>query len=908
MSCTAKDLDPDFILLTESWCSEEISDAFLTIPGYDLQPELRQDREDTAGGRGGGLLVYTKTGVEILALDKTVNFNQYCKFSVRDVTVYLLYRPPSGGQGSIADLTNLVRSVEERSILIGDFNLPEVEWSNWRTAARSREFLSVAEEKLLEQMVNFPTHTRGNMLDLVLTNIPERVLSVEDEGRLGHSDHVMLMVEVAVDKVKAGDEQEQLCWAIADWDAMRANLREWSWRPELEAAEDSCAAWAILREKVKELINAHVPRRRKRNQNKPAWLSRDILRAIRRKKRLWRQAKLGLDVEIYKEEEKRVRKLIKNAKRKFEKDLAEGGGKDGAQKRRFFAYVKKKTKSRPAIGPLKDAEGRVVKEDKPMADILNEYFSSVFTREDTENLPEARQEHVEQDLQQVKVTVKKVKDKIRKLRQGSAGGPDGIGTQLLKELESEIASPLTLVMRRSVEDGHVPEDWRTANVTPIFKKGSKHSPANYRPVSLTSVCGKILESIIKDEIMSHLNRHGLLRKSQHGFMSKRSCTTNLLSFLERVTEAVDTGEAVDVIFLDFAKAFDKVPIQRLLLKVKGHGIGGQIYQWIAAWLTNRRQRVVLNGKESVWAWVLSGVPQGSVLGPILFLIFINDLDLAVEFVELLRKFADDTKIAQTIRSDEDRNTLQAALDSLLDWAARWGMTFNVQKCKVMHVGRSNPCHQYSMAGTRLERTTEERDLGVIMSDKLKPSSQCAKAARTAQTVLGQIIRAFHFKDKDVFVQLYKTYVRPHLEFSTPAWSPWTVADKDLLEKVQRKAIRQVTGLRGNSYEERLAELGMVTLEERRHRADMAMTHQIVAMQDGGDRSELFTMATEAARVTRTAADPLNVRIRHGRLDIRKNFFTVRVTEPWNNVPSEIKSLCPNAFKNAYARHRDNIAE
>ena len=300
--------------------------------------------------------------------------------------------------------------------------------------------------------------------------------------------------------------------------------------------------------------------------------------------------------------------------------------------------------------------------------------------------------------------------------------------------------------------------------------------------------------------------------------------------------------------------------------------------------------------------------MGSVLGPLLFLIFINDLDTAVATVGLLiKKFADDTKVAQNIGSARDRDELQTALDNLITWADTWGMAFNVQKCKVMHVGRTNPFYEYTMNGTRLERTEEERDLGVVMTSKLKPSQQCAKAARTAQTVLGQIMRSFHYKDKEIFVQLYKTYVRPHLEFAVQAWSPWTAADREVLEKVQKKALRQVTGLRGDTYEERLRELGMTTLEERRHRADMVMTHRILTKQEGGNASEWFNMASESERVTRTASDPLNVRIRHGRLDIRKNFFSVRVTEPWNNVPSNMKTMQPAGFKNAYKRYRDTMA-
>jgi ribonuclease P/MRP protein subunit RPP40 len=201
-------------------------------------------------------------------------------------------------------------------------------------------------------------------------------------------------------------------------------------------------------------------------------------------------------------------------------------------------------------------------------------------------------------------------------------------------------------------------------------------------------------------------------------------------------------------------------------------VRGRVLEWIRSWLSGRKQRVVLNGKFSSWLEVLSGVPQGSVLGPLLFVIFINDMDDTVEHLtSILRKFADDTKLGKKVRTDKERQELQAALDKLCHWADRWGMEFNVSKCKVMHMGHANQKHDYYMNGQQLEKSEEERDIGVMITSNLKPSAQCAKAPRTAQGVLGQITRAFHYRDRHVFMRLYKQYIRPHLEFSTQAWSP-----------------------------------------------------------------------------------------------------------------------------------------
>jgi ribonuclease P/MRP protein subunit RPP40 len=274
-----------------------------------------------------------------------------------------------------------------------------------------------------------------------------------------------------------------------------------------------------------------------------------------------------------------------------------------------------------------------------------------------------------------------------------------------------------------------------------------------------------------------------------------------LEFLELLTSAVDKGDSVDVIFLDFAKAFDKVPHKRLVAQLQAHGVGGKVLKWITAWLRERKQRVALNGAGSSWQDV-SGVPQGSVLGPILFLIFINNLDAMAQMITILKKFADDTKLGQVIQTPSDSEKLQNCLDRFTEWAAQWGMSFNVSKCKVMHVGARNPGHAYNMEGVQLSTTKEERDIGVTVSNNLRPGPQCAKAAKTASAVLRQIARAFHFRDRFTFISLYKQYVRPHLEFAVQAWNSWTQQDIEVLERVQKRAVGMVSGLRGATYKEK----------------------------------------------------------------------------------------------------------
>ena len=392
-------------------------------------------------------------------------------------------------------------------------------------------------------------------------------------------------------------------------------------------------------------------------------------------------------------------------------------------------------------------------------------------------------------------------------------------------------------------------------------------------------------------------------------MQGKSCTTNLLHFLEVLTKAVDDGDAVDIIYLDFSKAFDKVPHKKLLQKMAAHGITGKIKNWTENWLTGRQQRVVINGDGSSWEEVKSGVPQGSLLGPVLFKIHINDIDRIIELITLLIKYADNTKLAQRIKDDGDRQRLQEALDALMEWAERWGMSFNTAKCKVMHIGRGNPRYVYTMGGQALAETDVERDIGVLVKNNLKPSDQCSKAAKAANTVLGQLTRSFHYRDRWTFIKLYKLYVRPHLEFAAAAWSPWTRADIDILEGVQRCAIGMVSGLGQRTYEERLKELKLKTLEERREELDMVEMFKMMAgISDVDPSIWINRVAADGGRVTRLTADPLNVRVPPAHLELRRNFFSVRVCEKWNNLPSDIKrAKNVSQFKRAYRTFTDSRA-
>ena len=301
---------------------------------------------------------------------------------------------------------------------------------------------------------------------------------------------------------------------------------------------------------------------------------------------------------------------------------------------------------------------------------------------------------------------------------------------------------------------------------------------------------------------------------------------------------MDEGSPVDVIYLDFQKAFDKVPHQRLILKLKSPGMGNSIINWIEQCLTDRKQRVVVNGEVSSWKSVLSGVPQGSVLGPILFLVYINYLEKGV--TGSILKFADDTKLFRKTKEIGDNFVLQDDIDKLVKWSEKWQMLFNFGKCKGPHTGPGNSGMNYEMGGTILGKTVKEKDLGVTMNANMKVSEQCRIAASRGNQVLGMMRRNITYKEESLIVPMYKAIVRPYLEYCIQAWNPHLRKDIDMLEKLQRRATKLIPGLRDLRYEERLKKCGLTTLETRRLRGDQIEVFKILNGYENIDSNIFFS--------------------------------------------------------------------
>ena len=883
----------DIACIVESWVSEDVLGDYLheyEAPGYQLFASMRK------GMKGGGILLYIKRELmanevanikqdhqlETVWVDIKMRFGKH-----RSLRLGVFYRPPSQGRELDEALCREIsRGTTHTSLLIGDFNLPGIESSHCTAIVRT--FQECFEDNFLHQNVLEPT--RGaEILDLVLSSENSVLVQNLTVGEsLGGSDHSIIRFNIAGQVDIPTNSTKIPNFAKGDYNKLQGLLGTVEWEG-IFSGLDAHQMWDLFKEILEEFQGVCIPQvaiRKKRL--KPRWLNRGVAAKIRNKKRAFENFKacqLGQEKEVCKEEYKRAnreaKKAIRQSKRQSEISFANQCKGD---MKKFFSFYKFSGKEKTGIGPLQ-VRGKILDSDSEMACALSEHFASVFTVEDDLSELLTGGEVVRQNegsLGLVEITRQEVLQKLMHLDSSKAAGPDNMFPKVLKEAASELATPLHIIFSRSLEYAEIPDDWKWAHVVPIFKGGCKGDTGNYRPVSLTSQVCKILERILKDKIVTFLDDQKLIGDSQHGFRKGRSCLTNILNFLEYVTQQIDEGKPLDVVYLDFSKAFDKVPHQRLLLQLKNHGISGAIWDWVREWLNARRQRVILNGQKSEWSQVLSGVPQGSVLGPLLFIIFINHIDEGVS--SRVFKFADDLKIVNTVGGEQGHQTIQGDLDTLNEWASKWQMKFNYSKCKVMHLGGQNDHHSYEMGSSFLGNTAEEKDLGVWIDSTLSSSRQCKEARKKGLRMLGAINRNVSYKSKTVMMKLYTAYVRPHLEYCVQAWSPFLRRDIEALERVQRRATRMVEGLAGQSYEDRLKALNLFSLGYRRLRGDMIEMYKVVQGMDSVDRN-MFHF-----REGRTLRGHMHtLRKDFCRTRMRQKFFSQRVVGEWNRLPAEVVS-------------------
>ena len=575
--------EPDILAICETWTNDTVGNAVLGINDYVIA--ARRDRNDTVGGRGGGLLVYVRKEMYAWNVTENTSFNQCVTISIKcggeDLNLHNVYRSPNSNRQNDEMLNKWIAEMRGTNVVIGDFNYPDVDWETGSSGARGRDFLKTTLERGMEQHVMEPTHVSGNVLDLILCDREGLINSVRTLGRLGKSDHEIVAFEVKLDPKRAGNQCASLNFSKANFSKMRTALASEDWN-EMEGM-DVNGMWSCVKEKLQKLIESNTPVKKIRKNSSPPWMNNEIRRNIVAKRRAWKKWKESgkeRDGEAYKAIDRETKKMIRKSKNAWERRVVE---KRETNPKLFYLQINRARKTRDGVAPLHDNGGEIIVEPQKQAEVLNSYYAQVFTRCDV--APPAPRRKTEARLDEIVITKEKVVAAIDGLKRNAAPGPDEIPPCVFHELKEEMVKPLVKLFRKSMRTCKIPDEWRDATIVPIYKqKGSRSDPGNYRPVSLTNVAGKLLERVVKNELTTHIESNGLMSESQHGFRAGRSVQTNMIDFLNRTTKWLDEGRSFDVVYMDFAKAFDKVCHRRLLVKLEECGIIGEVLKWLEDWL------------------------------------------------------------------------------------------------------------------------------------------------------------------------------------------------------------------------------------------------------------------------------------------------------------------------------------
>ena len=553
----------------------------------------------------------------------------------------------------------------------------------------------------------------------------------------------------------------------------------------------------------------------------------------------------------------------------------------------FHSYIRRRKKGRIPVGPLKESGGEVVGDARLMSEVLAESFSLVF-RSDIP--PEISEHQVAPTLmRQISVSYDEVLNQILKIDSSSSCGPDNMHPQMLKSCATEFAYPLSLLFSLSLNNSELPTEWKKSIVVPIFKGGSRNSPQNYRPVSLTSVCCKILERIITGKMMLYMEEHGILSKDQFGFRGGRSTEDQMLLTYGKICEVVDGGGAVDMVYMDYSKAFDVVSHEILLEKLRSLGFEDRIVSWVGDFLKDRVFEVSVGGCRSGGRVVLSGVPQGSVLGPLLFLVYVNHLTQGVSCS--WKAFADDFKLYTFYSCDDfwDRScALQRDLDSIVSVGNSWNLRVNPSKCVVMRFGSvlnrlgiDEPF--YCIDGRALRVVDSYKDLGITVDKKLKFHAHIRTTVGKAGSLMNDLLRATVCRSPEFMVTLFVSHIRPILEFSSSVWNTGYLGDIRLLESLQRRWTRNVMGMENLEYGDRLRRLGLFSVYGRLLRIDLVNIWKSFHSDIDIGLDRLFEMAPHVG--TRGHSYKLSIPV--CRSELRRRWFAVRCVSIWNGLPAEV---------------------
>ena len=940
--------DPDIICIVETHLNSNIDNNEISMENYNI---FRQDRDfkikqvtqdalfstdgegssDISVSGGGGSLIYVKSYLRVELIDFKVadSLAISVQTNVGNVVIACVYRSPSlndkQNRTMINEIGNLTKTYSESEVLlVGDFNLPDVCWvtgtllgpmnTTDRFKCLQQDYLDkftdlgynwhITDEKTRVRLV--AGVRQESTLDQVFSSNSAIVNNFSLLAPLGKSDHHSILVELNVDADGHKDfvKSNKTLWGKVSEADIVTFAEGIDWDYSSQDMLDEVLMWDELKTKLL-AVSSKVPSVSidSSKARKLPWENSSLKRHRREKDKFWSSfddSPSSVNLSLALDRQRKYEKSEISAKVKYEKKIT--SCLKYASKP-FFSYLRNKRKVRESVTSLKREDDSVTVGGGETAEELSSFFSSVFTEESfgplekhcfkkTDNYSEIGDFQASFDFLDVK-------KELLKVDPNKSMGPDGIHPKIIRALasDSSFVKASHELFTTCAENRRIPPEWKLANVVALHKKGSRDRSKNYRPISLTCIMGKVYEKLMRKHMIDHVEN--FLAPEQHGFLSGRSCTSNLLESMDVILDMVDEGLPVDMLFFDFSKAFDTVPHHRLLVKLENYGITGGTLEIIRDFLTDRWMRVGVGDHFSEFTRIISGVPQGSILGPLLFLLYINDLPEAIK--SKIFMFADDLKM---LANPLEKEIVENDLKYLEFWENTWLLKFNTAKCKVLHFDmNNNPCNEYILDGSILEVVESERDLGLVISKDLKWDEHVKSSLCKANQMIAWISRNVICKNLEVMKKIYTCLIRPHLEYCVQLWSPAAVHGNwgtiYELEKVQRKFTNLIDDIGTLPYGIRLARLDLTTLAERRIRGDLIETFKIVNkfVNYGQD---IFVLGRSGRNIVSCGLKVSN---------FRKKFFSERVVQYWNLLPNYVKlSSSIDSFKANLCKHKSQQLE
>ena len=732
----------------------------------------------------------------------------------------------------------------------------------------------------LIQHVTQPTHRKGNTLDLVLTSpsVIIEQLSVNSQLLPDFSDHFIISFNVSY-----SSPSTYINKSLYVFDFSKANFTDIC-SFLLDFDFNACFqshniefVWSTIKSVIFVAISLFVPKMRSKRKNEPKWFNSEIrhhcnkLRTIKRKFKHHPTPNRKLQIE---QSETLLMSRSVQAKALYETDLIKSLKTSNSSS--IYRYIRAIT-NQNSIPPSVTFGDRCAVSDYHRACLFNEFFHSIFTSSSFQLPLLSEMLTPSSNISEIDISELDVYDALESLDPSKASGCDGISAKILKNCAIALYQPLHHLFSLSLCQHYIPLEWRTHLIRPIFKSGDRQKVSNYRPISLLCVVSKVLERLVYDSISDFVRSS--ISTTQFGFLKGHSPLQQLLVFWSTVINEPLT----DTIYLDFRKAFDSVSHNELLFKLWQFGITGSLWMWFRAYLSDRHQFVSIENSNSGILPVISGVPQGSILGPLLFLIYINDLPDKLSESSLLL-FADDAKCFMSISSTADRDSLQSDLSSLVDWSSEWKLSFNELKCSVICFTRSQQTTSpsYSINNTTISSVNTQKDLGVILSSDMQWRPHYTLITQRAYKMLGLVRRTFPLV-RDVFAKqrLYFSLIRSHLLYCSPLWRPQLLVDIKSLETVQRRATKYITDNPSLDYRARLLTLQMLPLMMEYEIADILFF--IKSLKEPSHRFNFENYIQFNISKTRSSS---YLKLLHSapKSNLQGHFFFNRLPRLWNSLP------------------------